>query len=55
VLVGCGDPPDPDPSGFAGRIYIVQVCKQHDPDPRRWVPLPRPPVPCRSGNVQDGE
>ena len=41
VLVGCGDPPDPDQSGFAGTIYIVQVCKQHDPDPRRSMPLPR--------------
>ena len=33
VLVGCGDPPDPDQSGFAGTVYMVQVCKQHDPDP----------------------
>jgi hypothetical protein len=44
VLVGCGDPPDPDQSGFAGTVYMVQVCKQHDPDPRRSMPLPRPPT-----------
>ena len=44
VLVGCGDPPDPDQSGFAGTIYVVQVCKEHDPDPRRSTPLPRPPT-----------
>jgi hypothetical protein len=42
VIVGCGDSPDPDQSGFAGTIYLVQVCKQHDPDPRRSMPLPRP-------------
>jgi len=35
VVVGCGHPPDPDQSGFAGTVYIVQVCDQHDPDPRR--------------------
>ncbi|MGA9160014.1 MAG: hypothetical protein WB297_04010 [Actinomycetota bacterium] len=34
VLVGCGDPPDPDQAGFAGTVYLVQVCKEHDPDPR---------------------
>jgi len=34
VMVGCGDPPDPDQAGFAGTAYMVQVCKQHDPDPR---------------------
>ena len=43
VLVGCGDPPDPDQAGFAGTVYLVQVCKQHDPDPRQSMPLPRPP------------
>jgi hypothetical protein len=43
VLVNCGDPPDPDQSGFAGAVYTVQVCKQYDPDPRRSMPLPRPP------------
>jgi hypothetical protein len=43
ILVGCGDPPDPDQSGFAGTIYMVQVCKRHDPDPRRSLPMPRPP------------
>jgi hypothetical protein len=37
VFIGCGDPPDPDQSGFA----MVLVCKQHDPDPRRSLPLPR--------------
>jgi hypothetical protein len=46
VLVNCGDPPDPDQSGFTGTIYTVQVCKQHDPDPggrchcRAREPLP---------------
>jgi hypothetical protein len=24
VLVGGGDPPDPDQSGFAGTVYLVQ-------------------------------
>jgi hypothetical protein len=43
VLVGCGDPPDPDQAGFAGTVYMIQVCKQHDPDPRRSMLLPRPP------------
>ena len=43
VLIGGGDPPDPDQSGFAGAIYLVQVCKEHDPDPRRSKTLPRPP------------
>jgi hypothetical protein len=43
VLVACGDPPDPDLSGFAGTVYLVQVCKEHDPDPRQSMPLPRPP------------
>lgn len=33
VLVVGADPPDPDQSGFAGTIYMVQVCRQHDPDP----------------------
>ena len=33
VLVASGDPPDPDKAGFAGTIYLVLVCKQHDPDP----------------------
>jgi hypothetical protein len=51
VFVGCGDPPDPARSGFAGTIYTVQVCDQHDPDPRRSMPLPRLPVLCRSANV----
>jgi hypothetical protein len=52
VIVGGGDPPDPDQSGFEGTIYIVQVCKEHehDPDPRRSMPLPRPP-----GSVPIGE
>jgi hypothetical protein len=42
VVVGCGDPPDPDQAGFAGTVYLVQVCKEHDPDPRQSMPLPRP-------------
>jgi hypothetical protein len=50
VLVGCGDPPDPDQAGFAGTSYMVQVCKEHDPDPRQSMPLPRPP-----GSVPIGE
>jgi hypothetical protein len=33
VLIGGGDPPDPDQSGFAGTVYLVQVCKEHDPEP----------------------
>jgi hypothetical protein len=39
VIVAGGDPPDPDQSGFAWTIYLVQVCKEHDPDPRRCSPL----------------
>ena len=50
VLVNSGDPPDPDQAGFAGTIYMVQVCKVHDPDPRRSMPLPRP-----AGSVPIGE
>jgi hypothetical protein len=50
VLVASGDPPDPDQAGFAGTIYMVQVCKEHDPDPRQSMPLPRPP-----GSVPIGE
>jgi hypothetical protein len=50
VLVACDDPPDPDQSGFAGTLSMVQVCKQHDPDPRRSMPMPRPP-----GSVPIGE
>jgi hypothetical protein len=50
VFVASGDPPDPDQSEFAGTIYMVMVCMQHDPDPRRSMPLPRPP-----GSVPIGE
>ena len=50
VLVGCGDPRDPDQAGSARTVYMVMVCKQHDPDPRRSMPLPRPP-----GSVPVGE
>jgi hypothetical protein len=50
VLVGSGDPPDPYQSGFTGTVYVVQVCKRHDPNPRRSAPLPRPP-----GSVPIGE
>jgi hypothetical protein len=42
VLVASGDPPDPDQAGFAGTFYLVQVCKEHDPDPRQSMPLPKP-------------
>lgn len=51
VLIGSGDPPDPDQAGFAGTIYLVQVCKQHDPDPLRSMPMPRLPPRRQSGNV----
>jgi len=43
VLVGGGDPPDPDQAGFAGTVYLVQVCKEDDHDPRQSMPLPRTP------------
>jgi hypothetical protein len=45
VLVASGDPPDPDQTGFTGTVYLVQVCKEHDPDPRQSRPIPRPPGP----------
>jgi hypothetical protein len=54
VAVGCSDPPDPDQAGFAGTVYLVQVCKQHDPDPRRSMPLRALPGPCPSANVRGG-
>ena len=44
VSVASGDPPDPDQAGFAGAVYLVQVCKQHDPDPRRSMPIPKSPT-----------
>jgi hypothetical protein len=44
VYVASGDPPDPDQSGFVGIVYLVQVCKEHDPDPRRSMPLARAPA-----------
>jgi hypothetical protein len=47
---GSGDPPDPDQAGFSGTVYLVQVCKEHDPDSRRSMPVPRPP-----GSVPIGE
>jgi hypothetical protein len=55
VLVGCGDPPDPDQSGFAGTVYVVQVCKQHDPDPRRSMPMPRPRTSTPIGERPGGD
>jgi hypothetical protein len=42
VVVASGDPPDPDRAGFAWTASLVQVCKQHDPDPQRSMPLPKP-------------
>jgi hypothetical protein len=42
VFVGGGDPPDPNQAGFAGTVNLVQVYKEHDPDPGRSMPLPRP-------------
>jgi hypothetical protein len=50
VLVVGGDPPDPDHAGFTGTVNRVQVCMQHDPDPSRSMPIPRPP-----GSVPIGE
>ena len=50
VAVDCGDPPDPDQAGFAGTVYMVWFCKQHDPDPRRSMPIPR-----TAGSVPIGE
>jgi len=53
VFVASGDPPDPDQAGFAGTVYLVQVCKEHDPGGRcRCRALP---VPCPSGNVPGAE
>ncbi len=50
VLVGGGDPPDPDQAGFAGTVYMVQVCKHHDPDPLAVDAATAPSwVPCRDG------
>ena len=51
VLVGSGDPPDPDQAGFAGTVYTVLVCKEHDPDPSQSMPIQRPPgsVPVGGG------
>jgi hypothetical protein len=40
LIVARGDPPDQ--SGFAGTIRMLLVCKEHDPDPGRSMPLPRP-------------
>jgi hypothetical protein len=54
VFVATGDAPDPDQAGFAGTVYLVQVCKEHDPDPRQSMPLPLP-VPCPSANVRGGK
>ena len=54
VLVGCGGPPDPDQSGFAGTVYLVQVCKQHNPDPGGRSRCPALPVPCRSASARGG-
>jgi hypothetical protein len=55
VLVASGDPPDPDRAGFAGTVYLVLVCNQHDPDPRRSMPLPRPPDSVPIGQRPRGE
>ena len=55
VFVGCGDPPDPDQSGFAWTVYLVQVCKQHDPDPRQSMPTAGSPmVQCRIEGLLSG-
>jgi hypothetical protein len=54
VLVGCGDPPDPDQAGFAGTVYMVMVCKQHDPDLGARCRCLALPVPFRSASVRGG-
>jgi hypothetical protein len=54
VLVASGDPPDPDQSGFARTIYMVQVCKEHDPDPGSRCRYRALLVPCRLDSVQGG-
>ena len=51
VLVVGGDPPDPDQAGFAGTLYLVQVCKQHDPDPSQSMSIARPTGSVPIGNV----
>ena len=48
VLVASGDPPDPEQGRFEGTIYLVQVCKEHDPDPP-------PSMPRSPGSVPIGE
>ena len=54
VLVGCGDLPDPDQAGFAGTVYMVMVCKQHDPDLGARCRCLALPVPFRSASVRGG-
>ena len=43
---------NPDQAGFAGTVYMVQVCKEHDhdPDPGSRCRCSVLPVPCRSAN-----
>ena len=48
-------PTDPDQSGFAGTVYMVQVCKEHELIPRRSMPLPLPPGSVPIGDVRGGE
>ena len=52
LLVASSDPPDPDQAGFAGTVYLVQVCKEHDPDPRQSMRSRGLLGPCRSASVR---
>jgi hypothetical protein len=45
VVIAGGDPPDPDQAGSRGPSTWVQLCKEHDPDPRRSAPKPRTSTP----------
>lgn len=39
AIVKWQDPPNPGQEGFAGTIFMVEICDDHDPDPTRSVPL----------------
>ncbi len=54
VLIVGGDPPDPDQAGFAGTVYLVQVCMEHDPDPGGRCRCRALPDPYRSASVRGG-
>jgi len=40
VIVRWEDPPKPGQQGYAGTIYTVVVCDEHDPNPALSAPLP---------------